>query len=573
MTNTNAAKLDIEVEGSSLAPEVHQSVIEARVELGISISDRLTLRIADPELKIIDGATINVGNKIEAKLGAPGSTTTTSVFKGEVVSVEADIGPLGAQVAIVAFDKSHRLRRNTHVQTFTQVTLADIATQIASKNGLQTGTIEADGATRNDVLQHSESDWALLERLCNEADCDIDIDGDSLNLRKRQASNGSVVALSIGETLRSFRPRLSGVAQIDTVRVRTWDPTQKQAIDQQAKPKPPVSAAGSERDAAASALGGGDIVIVDHPAESTGLATSVAQSAADRLAATVVEATGVAVGTPELKPGGVVELGKVGKRFGGEHRIVAVTHVYRGALGYETRFTLGAGGRSLVQEFGSRPRINDFAGHLAIGVVTNNSDDDAGGRVKVKYPALDPDAESVWARIAWPAAGKTRGIVAIPEVGDEVVVGFEHGDIERPFVLGVLFNGQDTPGEFLVDTEETSVAVQMPRDINLKTDGKVTTVAQKDITIESSQGAIAIKADQTGIKLTSMQALELSSTQATTKLSGMSGTTIQDQATITINANGSLSIKSNGAVEIQGSTLQVSATGILQLSGSEVMIG
>lgn len=574
MTNTNAAKLDIEVEGAALAPEVLQYVVEARVEQGLSVPARLTLRIADPALKIIDGASINVGNKIEAKFSAPGSTATTSVFKGEVVSVEGDIGGLhGAHVTIIAFDKSHRLRRSTHTKALTQVTVSDVASTVAGQNGLTIGKIEADPAARQDVLQHAESDWRLLERLANESDCDIDIDGETLNLLKRKASNGPVAMLSIGETLRSFRPRLSGVAQIESVEVRTWDPTQKQAINQQATPSAPTSTAGTDRDKVATALGGGSIVIVDHPAESTGVATAVAKSAASRLASTVVEATGVAVGTPALKPGDVVTLAEVGKRFSGDHRIVAVTHVYRGALGYETRFTVGAGGRSLVQEYGGRSRLNDFAGHLAIGLVTQNSDDKSWGRVKLKYPALDPEAESVWARIAWPAAGASRGIVAIPEVGDEVIVGFEHGDIERPFVLGVLFNGQDTPGQDLVEIEETSIAVQMPRDINTKTDGKITTTAKQDITLESSQGPITIQADQGKLTVQAQQDVALSSQTGQMKLSGMSGTTIQDQATITISANGSLSIKSSGEVQIQGSMITVSASGILQLSGSEVMIG
>jgi uncharacterized protein involved in type VI secretion and phage assembly len=576
--------LEILVEGSALSDENKQAVVDIRVELGIGAPDRATVRFSDPHLKMIDGSPIDVGNKLEIKMGLSesgdmlvsdlnqiASAAPTSVFKGEVVAIEGDLGHLGNLVVVTAFDKSHRMRRNLKTKAFTDVTVSDIAGAVASSAGLTVGTCDAEGGTRKDVLQHGESDWALLQRLCDEADCDIEIDDGTLNLIKRTAGSGPVATLTWAHNLRAFRPRLSGVAQVETVHVRAWDPDQKQAIDGQAQPKAPVAAQNSIRDTASSALGGGDIVIVDHPVESAALATAAAKAAADRLASTVVEATGVASGTPALKPGAVVELDGVGKRFGGEHRIVAVTHVM--GAEFETRFTLGAGGRPLVAEFGGRPRSNGFASQLAIGVVTNNSDGDGNlGRVKVKYPVLDDQTESVWARIAWPAAGAARGIVAIPEVGDEVLIGFEGGDIERPFVLGVLFNGQEKPGDDLL-AKSSSVAVVMPRDLTTKTDGKVTTTAKQDITVESSQGGITIKSDQGGFKVTSAQNIELTSQQGEVKTSGMSGTTIQDTGSITINGTAGITIQSDANISISAPAITVSADGDLELSGAMVMIG
>jgi uncharacterized protein involved in type VI secretion and phage assembly len=82
---------------------------------------------------------------------------------------------------------------------------------------------------------------------------------------------------------------------------------------------------------------------------------------------------------------------------------------------------------------------------LAIALVTQNKDPDSLGRVKVRYPWYDQPRESYWARLAMPMAGKDRGVVMIPEVGDEVLVGFERDDIRFPYVVGALFNGKDTP--------------------------------------------------------------------------------------------------------------------------------
>lgn len=82
---------------------------------------------------------------------------------------------------------------------------------------------------------------------------------------------------------------------------------------------------------------------------------------------------------------------------------------------------------------------------VVIGVVTNNQDPDKLGRVKVKLPWLDDQDESNWARIATMMAGNNRGTFFLPEVDDEVLLAFEHGNVAKPYVVGALWNGVDAP--------------------------------------------------------------------------------------------------------------------------------
>lgn len=82
-----------------------------------------------------------------------------------------------------------------------------------------------------------------------------------------------------------------------------------------------------------------------------------------------------------------------------------------------------------------------------IGVVTNNTDPENWGRVKVKYPWLHDSIESHWARVVAFYAGPGRGSYIIPEVGDEVLLMFEDGDPNMPYIVGSLWNGKDNiPG-------------------------------------------------------------------------------------------------------------------------------
>lgn len=84
---------------------------------------------------------------------------------------------------------------------------------------------------------------------------------------------------------------------------------------------------------------------------------------------------------------------------------------------------------------------------VAVGIVTSTKDPQVLGRVKVRFPWLSEAAESDWAKVMSFMAGKSRGAVFIPEVNDEVLVAFEHGDINFPYVLGGLWNTDQQPPE------------------------------------------------------------------------------------------------------------------------------
>lgn len=84
---------------------------------------------------------------------------------------------------------------------------------------------------------------------------------------------------------------------------------------------------------------------------------------------------------------------------------------------------------------------------VAVGIVTSNQDPEKRGRVKVNLPWRGENDESHWARVASPMAGNGRGMVFYPEVNDEVLIAFEQGDVNHPYIIGALWNSQDLPPE------------------------------------------------------------------------------------------------------------------------------
>jgi uncharacterized protein involved in type VI secretion and phage assembly len=81
------------------------------------------------------------------------------------------------------------------------------------------------------------------------------------------------------------------------------------------------------------------------------------------------------------------------------------------------------------------------------GVVKSLQDPDGLGRIQVQFPRLPGENRSFWASVAAPLAGKDRGFFFQPEAEDEVLVAFDEGDAQHPYIVGFLWNGQDLPPE------------------------------------------------------------------------------------------------------------------------------
>ena len=102
---------------------------------------------------------------------------------------------------------------------------------------------------------------------------------------------------------------------------------------------------------------------------------------------------------------------------------------------------------SIFNSLGMDDRKVEKTVGVVCGVVTNNQDPDKLARIKITFPWLSDDNETDWVRMTTLMAGPQQGSFFLPEVGDEVLVAFEHGDMNHPYVIGVLWNGESKPPE------------------------------------------------------------------------------------------------------------------------------
>ena len=208
---------------------------------------------------------------------------------------------------------------------------------------------------------------------------------------------------------------------------------------------------------------------------------------------------------------------------------------------------------------------------VTIGVVTNNQDPEKLGRVKVKLPWLSDQVESPWARIVSLMAGKERGLYFLPEVDDEVVVAFEHGVVEFPYVLGALWNGKDKPPTTNADGKN-NLRILKSRSGHVITlddtsgEEKITIrdkTQKNEIVIDSKKNTITIKAEQDlsieakgKISLTSNGGdLEIACNNL--KVHAKQSCELTADANVTVQANAQLALKGPAGVKINDGALEV----------------
>ena len=196
---------------------------------------------------------------------------------------------------------------------------------------------------------------------------------------------------------------------------------------------------------------------------------------------------------------------------------------------------------------------------VAIAEVTNNKDPKKLGRVKVKYPWREGAPESEWARVASLAAGKNRGTLWIPEVKDEVLVAFEKGDIDHPYVLGGLWNGPDEPPEKNEDGNNDTKLIRTRSGHQVKFFDKA---GQESIEIKTQGGHVLLMDDKAGsaqVEIKDSSGQNKITIQAVgNSLTIESGLSLKIKSqTIDIEAGASMNIKASGTISIQGTLVRI----------------
>ncbi|MFE6612904.1 VgrG-related protein [Amycolatopsis sp. NPDC057786] len=587
-----ANNLIVEVAGGPLPDDVKTLLSYAYVDDSRNLPDMFVLRFRDSGHVVLDKGKFTVGAEIKLKVQTSDPEAPQELLSGEVTAVAIDLDRIGTFTEVRGYDHAHRLFRGRRVAVYPGMSVADVVMKVTQRAGLKAGKIDrvpgVGGRPHSQFSQDNVSDWEFLSRLAEAVGAQIAVRDGALDfsLAEKPSAAPATTAkahtdplvLEAHRTLVSLRASVTAAEQVPEVEARGWDIETKKAVVAVEKPKNAgTEVEGVDPVALANKFSSPKYVSADTPRRTQAEAKAAAVALSERLGSACTELDGVAKGNPKLRAGAAVTLTGVGKPFAGKYTLTSTRHLFTAEVGYTTEFTVsGRQERSLYGLVAGGPRTSTWPG--VVPAVVSDVKDPAGlGRVKLTFPWLDQNFTSNWARTVQPGAGNGRGAMVMSEVGDEVLVGFEQGDFEAPYVLGGLFNGADAVPKFTaspIDGNSGEIAV---RGFVSRKGHKLEFAEQDGVIVASGDGKLVVKLDQKnqmievtsgkGITVKARNGVSIDAGSGPLELKGQK-VSVNSATEATVEASASLKLSGTAGVKVEGATVSVKGQGQAELSAS-----
>lgn len=562
----------VEFDGDELSSELAPMLVDCWVDQGAGVPAEFRITFRDPYRLIIDELDVKFGTKVVITPVA-GGDDSGPLLTGEITGMEADYVGTGTFTVVRGYDFGHRLMRQRRVAAYRNMTASDMTKQIVEQNGVSVGEIGETDKVYEFISQANVTDWDFLSRLAEESGrvMSLDAEGKFQFVEPESASEAPSTGtdgddddfvLEAGKDILRMRAAVTAADQVGEVESRGWDVTTKTQLTSVVSAE---SNEGYEIDTtpgkAAEAFESAKLVETGTPRDQQADVEHAAAAVADDLTSSFVELEVVVYGNPELRPGVPVTLTRVGKPFEGKYTATSVRHVFDGGEHYESWVTVtGRQWRSLYGlasgggENSGSPRVPSVAN----AIVTDVLDPLNQGRVKLRFPWLDDDYVSDWVRTVQ-LGGVNGGSMFPCDVDDEVLVAFDRGALDHPFVIGGLYNGMDLPtggGEDLYSGAEHKAVRHTLADrggnrIDLLSDS---TTGKEGVRI-SGGDFLTVNLDR------NMVAISIDS-DGTVGIKGAAAVDIESFGAVSVSGMASLSLESKGALSLEGSAVNISGAAV-----------
>ncbi len=487
--------------------------VDRLVDVVVDTSDAApafaAVRFRDPYHQLLSGTGIGIGTPLTVSAVTVATRRQVRVFTGEVTGLGSEYDDDGTFTVLRARDQAHRLTQGRRLAVWQGTTLGQVVGDLARQAGLAVGQVTASAAKYPRLVQPNVTDWQFLRSLAELHDAVVTVEDGKLSLvpptpaglapDPRQGGSQDPYTLAYGENLLALDVAVDSTGPVGTIQVRGWNPGTKEPLVEQA-----AVAASDQVEIGTTA---GDLAKVFTGEALTELVATgyaleyhlaaAARSFAGTAASVFAELEAVVSGTPELRAGSPVTLASVGPPFTGRYTVTAARHLFGADRSYRTMVSVSARQRSAGP--GDDGQAASAIPGLAIGLVADvrEPDDVQSGAVKVTFPWLDDKYTSDWARtVQWGGVG--GGGVISPSQGDEVLVGFEQGRLDRPYVLGGLYNGKDKPSKDKVPLTTGSGKVNR-RSLSSRSGDRIDlldTDQQPGVLLTTGDGAVQVRLDR-----------------------------------------------------------------------------
>lgn len=521
------------------------------------------------------------GKKIKVSLGT--GTSTKPVFEGMVVNHNISLQDGVSLLEIECWDQALKLTTVRRNRFFEKTKDSDAISKIIKESGLS-ANVDGTSVKHEQLVQYQSTDWDFVLARAEANGLIVITEDNKLTVTKPDPSKSSSLELEYGVSLLDFDLSISSYRLLESVKVSAWDVKNQKLESADGKAAAESNQGNLSGKKLASVMGSKAEIPITAPItkdEATAYANGIATRAAlDRMKGTIT-----LIGWSDIEVNTSVKFKGLGDRFNGDAYITGVQHVFEPG-DWRTILTLGIDATAAAQKY---PDLNappaggllSGAHGMQVGVVSKiDSDPENNLRIQVTVPSLAD--KKVWARMGHPYASAESGTFFMPEIGDEVILGFFNDDPRYPVVLGSLYSGKNK-GKYTPDDKnktkaivtKSGIVIEMDEEkkiLTLKTPGKNSIIISdedKGITLEDANGN-SIALNDSGIEIKSSKKLVLKdgsgleiSSGAAAKIKGTTGLDLEGQ---------NINVKAQMAASVQGLTAEVKASTQATIKGAMVMI-
>jgi Rhs element Vgr protein len=510
------------------------------------------------------------------------------IFTGIVVKHSVKIsGDNYARLIIECRDKALAMTVGRKNANYVEKKDSDIiAALIANSPGLS-ADVAATGVTYKELVQYHVTDWDYMMARAEANGLLVTVDAGKVSVKAPAGDAAAVLTLTYGNDMLQFSAELDARWQVSTVTGSSWDLATQAVVQQTAAPLTLAAQGDIQAAALAEVLGVTDFGMqTAAPLESAAL-TAWAKARQTRAALARIRGRVDFQGSALAKPGVVLELAAVGKHFNGN--VIASNVIHRLADGnWTTEVEFGMPAYWFTEEH--QVHAPEAAGLTAgitglhIGVVKKlDADPEGQYKLQVSLPLMRAETDGVWARFASFYGSSGFGAFILPEIGDEVVLGFFNNDPSCPVILGSLYSSKHVPPyEPAAENNFKALITRSKLKLEFDDDKKIITLItpgnnkvvisddaksillqdQNDNKVELSPGGILLDSPKDitinakgKVSIAAVQNVEVSA-KADVKVDGLN---ITETARVGFTAKGS-------------ATAELSATGQTTVKGAMVMI-
>lgn len=539
-------------------------------------------RITRARLSVLDGdaseETFSVseddwfvpGNEIEIQLGY--QSENTAIFKGMVLGQSIKVRSNGnSMLTVECADFAIKMTTAPKSRYFYEKKESEIFEDIISEYSGLSADVEPTEFTHTELLQFESTDWDFIMSRVEINGLFCTLDGGTVSIGKPDFGQEPVEVISYGHNLREIDAEIEAGNQVGSVKGIAWDYSRTEPAEVDASSQSPASPGNFDSASLADSLETSEWSL----RAGSKIPTEVLQKWADaklmKHELAKVRGRAKVRGLSTIIPGSVITLAGVGDRFNGNAFVSGIKHsFFKGEWVMDVQFGLSPKWFSERYKISSMPAAGMLpsVSGLQIGLVTQIQEDpDGDERLLVRLPMIDASEQGVWARLATSGAGNNRGVLIRPEIEDEVVVGFIHGDPNQPIILGSLHSANNpapiAPSDdnnekgwvtrsevkMLLDEEKPSIVIEMPSGKKIVVDDDA-----GEILLEDENGnKVVLSSD--GINMESPADINI---KATGDLN-LEGLNINAKAGVGFKAEGSASaeISSSGSTTVKGSIVQI----------------